>query len=70
MENNESPQTEIMLGILNILTTVDGNTVTIVDNLQIRTAQLSPAEAVFDTCQVHYHKSIIIIIIPCEVTIL
>ena len=45
MENNESPQTEIMLGILNILTTVDGNTVTIVDNLQIRTAQLSPAKA-------------------------
>ncbi|HKX20319.1 MAG TPA: hypothetical protein VJM74_01465 [Nitrososphaeraceae archaeon] len=57
MENNESPQTEIMLNIWNILTTVDGNTVTIANNLQIRTAQLSPADAVFDTCQVHYPLS-------------
>jgi len=38
MENIESPQTEIILDISNILTTVSGDTVTNVDSLQIKSA--------------------------------
>jgi len=39
MENSESPQTEIILDIWNILTTVSGDTVTNVDSLQIKSAR-------------------------------
>jgi hypothetical protein len=38
MANSGSPQTEIILDIWNILTTVSGDTVTNVDSLQIKSA--------------------------------
>ena len=48
MENSESPQTEIILDISNILTTVSGDTVTNVDSLQIKSARLRVPKVLFD----------------------
>ena len=55
MANNGSPQTEIILDIWNILTTVSGDTVTNVDSLQIKSARLRVPKVLFDK---HYVQMI------------
>jgi hypothetical protein len=53
MANSGSPQTEIILDIWNILTTVSGDTVTNVDSLQIKSARLRVPKVLFDKHYVH-----------------
>jgi len=48
MANSGLPQTEIILDIWNILTTVSGDTVTNVDSLQIKSARLRVLKVLFD----------------------
>ena len=55
MANSGSPQTEIILDISNILTTVSGDTVTNVDSLQIKSARLRVPKVLFDK---HYVQMI------------
>ena len=55
MANSGSPQTEIILDIWNILTTVSGDTVTNVDSLQIKSARLRVPKFLFDK---HYVQMI------------
>ena len=48
MANSGSPQTEIILDIWNILTTVSGDTVTNVESLPIKSARLRVPKVLSD----------------------